>query len=187
MPSAVGFRCTTPPLTAQNTDPTPVVVLYPWHPFYGKPVEILRSRRKGRFFAHSCRPIGSTQVPQEVPIWMFDERQCKQCTAGDRPSVDAAALADLAAIFTGHAGSLGGMTTTPSLATPEQPGGHDAEASAIPTKPGTARSVHHDARASAMEPAPRSGSSGDRCAPGGNAARQSTRGALAPKRRGGRS
>jgi len=73
------------------------VVRYPWHPAYGKQIEIhYREMRRGED-VFVCTVAADAGVV--IPAWMFDAVQCVHMTAG-APRVSLEALKELQSILT---------------------------------------------------------------------------------------
>jgi hypothetical protein len=73
--------------------PGKVSVWYPYHPLYGvRDLSVVRE--------FGCGDVQyvelATQKRQAVPAWMLDQERCAQMTCGLQPTVDLAALLELA-------------------------------------------------------------------------------------------
>ena len=86
-----GPYCTTETLNTDKTESRTVV--YPWHPFYGKAVEINGERNRRGTIVYVCTSDGSDAgAVMEVPAWMFDPAVCCLLRSADHARVHVGAL-----------------------------------------------------------------------------------------------
>ena len=62
------------------------VVLYPWHPWYGRSVLVFGAMTKGERGALFSCALDDHSRPVEVPEWMFDAALCSQTSRVTTPS-----------------------------------------------------------------------------------------------------
>ena len=83
--------CTTTIRNAHNTDERDVI--YAWHPWVGRRVEILRGFERGGVSTVRCRLAGRAQcLPLEVPMWMLERSACASIFSVPDPVSDTASL-----------------------------------------------------------------------------------------------
>src|ERR1700730_85367 len=99
---AIGYRgknvcgeyCTSHQQNAHITDSR--VILYPWHPWYGKTALIFTSVAKTGQAVFRCGlESAQTDRPLEVPQWMFDATACRQACLAASPTVHCEGLLEL--------------------------------------------------------------------------------------------
>ena len=87
-------RCTSHQQNAHITDSR--VILYPWHPWYGKTALIFTSVAKTGQAVFRCGlESAQTDRPLEVPQWMFDATACRQACLAASPTVHCEGLLEL--------------------------------------------------------------------------------------------
>jgi hypothetical protein len=80
----------------QNTHGTEVVVCYPWHPWHGLTVRVVRSLAKRReSMVHATAEGNKRAQVLEIPGWMVDPGACASLRAAQEPAVDCSALRSL--------------------------------------------------------------------------------------------
>jgi len=98
MLSVVCASCTTTIRNAHNTDERDII--YVWHPWVGRRVEILRVFERGGVLTVRCRLPGSAQcLPLEVPSWMFERSACASISSVPEPISDTASLCALSQLL----------------------------------------------------------------------------------------
>src|ERR1700682_3571613 len=87
-------RCTTRQSNTHSTESR--VVLYPWHPWYGRTVWVYDVRVKTHGTVVDCSLEQMCEGPaRQVPQWMFDPRVCHQMQLRHPPVVSCQALVEL--------------------------------------------------------------------------------------------
>ena len=90
--------CTTTIRNAHNTDERDII--YAWHPWVGRRLEILRIFERGGVSAVRCRLAGHAQcLPLEVPSWMFERSACASISSVAEPISDTASLCALSQLL----------------------------------------------------------------------------------------
>ena len=91
---APGFGCTTRQSNTHSTESR--VVLYPWHPWYGRTVWVYDVRVKTQGTVVDCSLEQTCEAPaRQVPQWMFDLSVCHQMHLRHSPLVSCQALVEL--------------------------------------------------------------------------------------------
>ena len=91
-------NCTTAIRNAHNTDERDII--YAWHPWVGRRVEILRGFERGGISTVRCRLAGRAQcLPLEVPMWMLERAACASISRVPEPISDTASLYALAQLL----------------------------------------------------------------------------------------
>jgi hypothetical protein len=68
-------------------------ILYPYHPLFGKELEVLGVAGGARDLIYVRLP---NRMSRGIPAWMFDEILCSRVQCAERPTVDCRALLSLA-------------------------------------------------------------------------------------------
>src|SRR5215831_15852605 len=71
-------------------------VLYPYHPYYGRTLEVFGAGGGSRDLVHVRMPNNTTRG---IPAWMFDESICASVRCADRAIIDCQALLKLAQLL----------------------------------------------------------------------------------------
>lgn len=81
----VAHSCTT---RLSNTHGTERGILYRFHPWSGRAVDVVKVFAKGGVPVACCRLAGGAPGPlREVPLWMFDRETCSAVRRRERPHV----------------------------------------------------------------------------------------------------
>ena len=89
--------CTTRQHNAHITESR--VIRYPWHPWYGRSVVVVRVSEKREQPVFRCAPEMDAMRSIEVPQWMFDAAVCCRMTLAPTGSVCIQALRELARLL----------------------------------------------------------------------------------------
>jgi len=88
-----GGDCTTSPRKTHNTV---ALLVYPWHPWHGKKVEIREKFvRRGCSVLHCTLDGANSAKAFEIPAWMFSRSVCWAQDLSKAPFVSVQALRDL--------------------------------------------------------------------------------------------
>jgi hypothetical protein len=105
------YRCTTRSQNAHGTEEREV--LYPWHPWAGRPVHVHEVIEKAGWAAFRCSLTGvASDRRLEVPVWMFDRVASQGWQVRATPVASVAALGALAALLHDAAGIRDGAPQT---------------------------------------------------------------------------
>jgi hypothetical protein len=97
-PCEGALSCTTTIRNAHNTGERDII--YAWHPWVGRRVEILRVFGRGGVSTVRCRLAGRAQcLPLEVPSWMFERSACASISSVAEPISDTASLCALSQLL----------------------------------------------------------------------------------------
>jgi hypothetical protein len=106
---AAASCCRTPPHTTPETQI--LTVQYPWHPFHGQQVSVMRHFCKQGIEVCRCASPGRIGLPSlEIPAWMFARAHCALMRSARSAHVNLQALVDLQRLLHDSTSSSVGMT-----------------------------------------------------------------------------
>ena len=187
--SAFGADCTT---KLQNTHRTERrKVLYPWHPWAGRIVDVYEVIEKASGCIARCRlDSEAAHRSLELPAWMLDRMACAPMRMDGHPWVDIAALDALTTLLAdasvaGAASSNIPVAGAQTVSRDENRGDHDA----VPTQGASRPSIQDDTIRSVRGTRRRGGADAGMGRPSGagSPGADPPDGAIAPRSRGRRS